>query len=966
MTEVDPLEAALTQLGYRENGGLVEGPSDDSVARSFVWRDLQKKAGVHAAYFRGAVPLVAFIRAEEDQYVRDVQRRLWNLGRVPLLIAATPDRIAAYSCVVTPPPNQRRLTALASTGRGTDLRLTLDGFSREDVEAGTPVVRRPSAFRRRLRVDISLLRNLRRLRNSLHGAQRRAGIDALIGRAIFVRYLEDRGILSHQHIDELVQQRSFIQVLGNGVADAYDFFERLADRFNGDVFAVSATERSNVTDSDLQTVAAFLAGTDIHTGQARLWPYEFAAIPPDLISSIYEQLLDDKRSEDAAYYTPRHVVDLVLDEVLPWSASRTMQPRVLDPACGSGNFLTESFRRIAFGMSFGSGGALSFADLANTLTESIWGIDRNEDAIRVSAFGLYLAMLEEVDPPTAWETARLPQLTGQNLIVADFFQRHSLHERQFDLVIGNPPWIANLTPAAESYVRTSKRPIANRQIAQAFAWRASELLATNGQIAMLMPAKSLLHNRSPRAVAVRRKLFEALKLQTVIDLSVVRRSTFSDAIGPGAVMVAGIRDSAESDHPVVHVAPKANTQGGAIDVFPISSIDVHEIPATTAATRDDVWKVLLWGDNGDLDLVSRLRSRHPSLREVAKNRTWVHGRGFELKGDRNPAPALKGMRFIATERVVPFAIRRGPREVVTAEYMHRPRSATLYRGPLVLVRRGLVDGGIAAAFVSSGAAYNNGVFGISGPPKDKRLLRLAVAYLNSAVAHYYQFLTNASWGVERDFIEASEHLSLPFPLPPMRTQERVLDALSAVEQAPSSESALRRLDMEVLAAYGLGEVDAQRIEDRLAFRLDQFRRGAGSIASRPVSQAALKVYASALVEACRLFSGDAVLEASAYSRNHYSVVELRMRGIAEVAHHERPSLESVIQMYEAQLASWTSTVSILSPAFVSFGGDTAVIVKPREAVNWTITAAYSDATDLVGSLAAGGSLLRSAEQVSAR
>ena len=162
-----------------------------------------------------------------------------------------------------------------------------------------------------------------------------------------------------------------------------------------------------------------------------------------------------KATTYAAYYTPRHLVDLVLDELVPWQGDVTEQT-ILDPSCGSGIFLAEAFRRFAYRHTIAHGQSPSFKSLSGLLTRCIYGVDISSAAIGVSAFSLYLALLEHVDPPTAWREARLPVLVGRNLVVSDFFEDHALANRHFDLIVGNPPWRSALTRAASEWVHEQK------------------------------------------------------------------------------------------------------------------------------------------------------------------------------------------------------------------------------------------------------------------------------------------------------------------------------------------------------------------------------------------------------------------------------------------------------------------------------------------------------------------------------
>ena len=235
-------------------------------------------------------------------------------------------------------------------------------------------------------------------------------VEQLIGRSIFIRYLEDRGILSQEHLLELGEFQSFVQTLRAGPDAVEQSFETLRQHFNGDVFALSNTE-THLPSQAIDDLFQFFSGTDLRTGRQAPWPYDSNVIPPELISSIYEQLLSEKQRQYAAYYTPSHLVDLVLDELVPWQAD-TAERSVLDACCGPGIFLAEAFKRFAYQHTIANGQPPSFDGLSGLLTRCVYGVDASPVAIGVAALSLSLALLEHVDPPTAWRDARLPRTGG--------------------------------------------------------------------------------------------------------------------------------------------------------------------------------------------------------------------------------------------------------------------------------------------------------------------------------------------------------------------------------------------------------------------------------------------------------------------------------------------------------------------------------------------------------------------------
>jgi SAM-dependent methyltransferase len=953
MAVADPLDIAISSLGYRASPGLVEnGAHDGDAARAYLWRDLKRKAAVDATYFRGSVPLVAFARADDDE-VADVHRRLWNYSKVPLLIAGTPTQVRVFSCYMPPSPRDRPPAAeVGSVSLNDDVAAGLAHFGRSEVETGRVASEYPRYFERHQRVDRKLLANLRDLRTLLReGDVPSPTVDSLIGRSIFVRYLEDGAILTAEHFRELSPHSSYVDVLRAGVDTTYELFKALSARFNGDVFAPTPGEATDVSNQALETVASFLDGGDVATGQSSFWPYDFSVIPPELISSIYEQLLEQTQKADAAYYTPRSVVDLILDEVLPWEAGPV--PRILDPACGSGIFLTQAYRRLVFRESVRTKERLGFAELAKLLEESIHGVDKSPAAISVAAFGLYLALLEEVDPPVAWETAKLPKLIGKNLVVQDFFDDQPETFSEFDLVIGNPPWQSALPEAARKYVKQTNVPIADQQLAQAFLWRAMESLCDEGVLGLLMPAK-LLHNKSTKANAVRQHLYAAAGIETIFDLSTLRRELFETAVAPAAVVIARRRATEGEPWELIHAVPRPSPLQQTADGFVLGQEDIHRVSLRLATSHADVWKILLWGGERDLAIVARLRAHFRTLGEVAKDRGWVHGQGFQIKGgDRNRADELVGLSFVPTQSIAPFEADTTSK-VVDERFMHRPRDPALYRGPHVLVRRGVARGRLAAVMIDIDATFNNAVVGVAGPAEDRDRLRLLAAYVNSSLGNYYHFLTSSTWGVERDVVEANELLSMPFPEFDSSGARHVLDVLDRLDvEGERDERWWQELNAGVFRAYDMAPDEVDQVIDTLQMRLDVFRRGLNAVAFRPPRQDQLDTYASVL----RSELTDAAPRLKAVVRtvktaSPYTVAEVSFAFSGE-ADREPPEVDDLVAEARIAAEAWTSPVLILQPTALVMRGTRAYVLKQSEARFWTRSLAHVDAATILGQAALG-------------
>ncbi len=957
---LDLVDNAAEQLGYLDAPGFVSGRRGDRGARDYVWQDLREKCEVDAAYFRGAVPLVAFASVETNNDVIETQRRLWNFGRVPLLIAASSAEVGAVNCVASPlatadtgnaelDGRALRDIVLKSVRRDRAVRSVLDEFTRYGLESGKTAAAYGPRLDRRQRVDARLLGNLRSLRRRLlRRGLSAGGIERLLGCSIFIRYLEDREILTSDHLALLGSADSYSAALRAGRSAVLQLFEALAEQFNGDVFALAAGDVPHSPEA-LADLEAFFSGADVASGQRALWPYEFGIIPPELISSIYEQLLESSQRKDAAYYTPRSIVDLVLDELIPWDATDT--PTVLDPACGSGIFLTEAFRRLAY-RAASSGQQPSFDSLSRLLTSTMFGVDKNPAAVGVAAFGLYLALLERLDAPTVWGTARLPRLVSENLVVSDFFEDHSIADRRFDLIVGNPPWKSALTPGARRFLERRELRVPDKQLAQVFLWRAAEMLDDGGEFGLVLPAKSLLHNRAPAAVTARQRVFAELEIDTVVDLSPVRRNLFGSALSPACVLL-GRSGRSDRTRPLVHLSPRRTPLSTAIDGFVVSQQNIRDIPLGLAESSTTLWKSHLWGGPRDLEFVRHLQERIPSLGDLVRSKGWVSGEGYQVGGgDQNDASAILGWHRLVPDAVGALTVDTERGDVVEEAVMHRPRDKRLYEAPHIVMRKGFGEFPMGA-YVDVDAAFKDDLFGISGPPADADDLRVVAGLLNSSLARYWFFMTSSSWGVEREQIHPNEYLAFPMQVIEGDLRRRILETTSTAARGGTGWHT--SLDEAVFAAYDIRPAEIGLIRDGLDLHLDEHRRGQGSQAYQAPTVRQLAQYTTIL---------GSVLSAGHAIEWSIEMAE-RRSGFIVVACHadakdkdDRLILEQFLQADSRASVEWESPAVIIEPSVMVLDGMSVRLIKPDQKRYWSSSAAREDAREVTSAILRGTAEVR--------
>ena len=969
------LTNVLDALEFLDDKGLVTVDTPDvGDGRAYVWQEVRDKLQMDAAYFHGNIPVVYFkeLQTVNEDDLRDLHRSLWNHNRAPLLIAVLPQEVRVYNCFAPPQRDSGRLKpqnsallkqAVQQVTNVLELRRELFQYRRREIVSGRFARNQQGEFNREQRVDSRLLQNLRRVRRHLIDDGISAPVtNSLLGRSIFVRYLEDRGVINEDYFGRFGSGLTFHALLKGSWDETYQLFDELARRFNGDLFPINDLERDQVLPQHLQRLGRFLNGDEVTSGQMYFWAYDFKYIPIELISAIYETFLDEDRRKKSAYYTPPEIVDFVLNEVLPFE-TEPRDVRILDPACGSGIFLVEAYRRLVTLHRHARGGEnLSFEELRDLLTGSINGVDLSEEAIQVAAFSCYLALLDFLEPESITEAVRFPTLKGTNLFVNDFFDMDApFNERRYDIIVGNPPWQSSLTAKAADYVGQNKHQIGNKQIAQAFLWRAPTLLADEGRICLLAPSKGILFNQSGPTREFRRRFFLANEITQVVDFSAFRHSLFRKAVAPMvAVFYRKPSDPDSGRGELMYLNPHPSPLSEGLAGIVVFGDEVRRFSRRQVANHPYIWKVALWGTPRDLTLIDDLCERFPSLEQVSQSRDWLIREGVTVNGgDENRAPELAAMRYVPADAVRPFHVLSGQEERIGHEVFHRPRNRSIYLGPHVLLRAGVMTSGVlASAFLSDDAVFTDKITGIAGPSEDVDYLKVACAYFNSSLARYYQFLTGSQWGVERDAVLLTEQKSFPCAIPMEDTNlvHRIVALVDRSQETSGDWNWQRELDELVYKSYGVTSSEQHIIEDFLNTTMDRYYRRVQANAFEPPSVGDLTLYAQAYADVFENTTGGnrALLKTVYDGTPPYRAVSFHLapRGSQgqEPNIASEPELDSLLVRLERVATEEHAQSLYFRRNIKVYEAEAIHIVKPAERRFWTRSAAYNDADETIAQL----------------
>lgn len=844
-------QKALTATGYLLPDGtaapglICAGGDVDSRVRPVL---SESRAGLHAdAVFRAQNTPTAIFKDSGGEPPTDAQigrwhEAAWNMGVAPLLWIVTPTDIRLYDCYASPPKeSSQQVVALPLDVFALDAQERLQALNamcgRYATETGafwSSAIGKK--IDRRHRVDRELLAEIKALEERLtvlapaDGAplqDDRAEVQAsrdfaqrLIGRCIFTSYLMDRGIAQPFLPPEMPGN---VTGMFATVDTAFQLFKWLRATFNGDLFPMDdpGAEHHRLSDSHLALLRDFTEGCSLVSGQGRLFRFRYDAIPVDLISSIYQQFArssaEDEADEQGLHYTPVELVHLTLDpvfETLPGAA------RVIDPTCGSGAFLVEAFRRLVWKSSQGK--PASRAMVREVLYKRLYGIDINRSALGIAAFSLYLAALElDEEPVTDIIDLKFHRLIGVTLFEADTVHDElpeQITASPFDAVVGNPPWtfVRQTKPRSKRKPGEEETTRPRRSPDQEFLWVAARLAGDKGRIGMIMKA-SPFFSKDQHAIDARAVLLRRLNPVALVNLSALRKEgLFPDATGPAMLFFARCSLVEQEDRLLVGSIPwtadfKRN------GVFHVGPGEFRSVPLARVLRTPAMLKAATFGTVRDGWLIEKLERGFHTLDAVLSDaglaRLETRGQGFKVKGDvlyTSPDEYFK-LRVLTAEKFTPFRIDTAALELFDHQTLHRTRTPSIFKGPLLICPKGSFDHGAelgrySAAVSATDMLYTQSFYGISFANRDAIWAQVIAAILNSSLTTFQLAFGGSTWGLERPTVEPNDLLAIRVPNLKDMDKESLLAVIQAEQQVaadPHNPDLLGALDQAVFDLYGL-------------------------------------------------------------------------------------------------------------------------------------------------------------------
>lgn len=841
------IEQVILRLGYNGSENLYINRNknfinkDDQLLQcKFHTLKVLREIDPFGCYFKNNEPFILFFTKPKD--IKELNKKIWN-AQIPVVVSSFEDNITIYSgkqLINRENIELKHIKDLKEKDCNEASSFSIFNISNYDFSKIFGTNKKKDEYQ----LNTSLLENIEYITNKLKLNYKIDFSTKIILRLIFIRFLIDRGVdLGYDNlVGDTIEERktSFDKIVLNK-EHLYDMFLYLEINFNGNLFENTDTELIELNKIDsvdmFKTLSDFISGKEDFKQQQQLLfsIYDFNIIPIELISNIYETVLGkETQSKNKAFYTPEFLVDYVLNITLDENKQNIF--KVLDPACGSGIFLVESFKRIVEAELPKNGYFKDNSKLVKLLEENIYGVDLNEEAIDVTVFSLYLALLDYIDPKKL-NNVKLPLLKDNNLFPSDFFDDSKLNRLKnihFDFIIGNPPWGTTEEKSEyTSYCIKNEFPLPDYQIAIAFMHKIREYSKYNTEICLIIPSKTLYNQK---ALYFRKYILEHMKIIRVVEWSSVKKYIFKNAKAPAIIIKfqyeinnSILNKKKTLDNKIEYISIKPNVLFHVFGTITIEKNDIKYVKQELLYTNDWAWKLIVYGSYFDFEIIKDIEIKKNTISNIIEtSESIIRNTGINIGRNGKATPGFLSNRKILKSKsgIYNFYLNINNTTTFLDKTVERPKNRKLFIPPYCLFLKGTDKHSMRIKSVycdkkdidindqKDFIIYQDAVYIIKGEDKDKTFLLILTAMLNSSFYAYLNVMIGHDIGIERNTRIIDQIISFPFPenIDFTKVSELVIEIQEDKKKLHSGEfgniekdieNKIKILDDLILEAFGL-------------------------------------------------------------------------------------------------------------------------------------------------------------------
>jgi len=405
----------------------------------------------------------------------------------------------------------------------------------------------------------------------------------LLDRFMFILFAEDRGLIPANSIDTVIKQYESSHEWGDETP-LYNYYKKYfhfidvgnakvnIPKYNGNLFKPDENLENLIIDDQI-----------IKDDLSHLSAYDFSDdVDVEVLGHIFEQSLNDlekikeslftehkivnTRKKDGVFYTPKFITEYIINNTVATlceekkellklykeikESKKSQEKRredlhkyreyleglkIVDPACGSGAFLTASFRYLLsehkwIQTELGKAGAglFDYHDIDKQIIEkNLFGVDINSASVGIAKLSLWLQTAKRDRPLSNL----MNNIKSANSLLSDWDELFPeiMANGGFDCVIGNPPYVGEkgrkdiFRPIREVF---KDRYETNSDIFYFFFMKSIDILKENGNFGFITTNYFLT---ADGAVKLRKELKERTAIYNIINFNEMK--LFESALG---------------------------------------------------------------------------------------------------------------------------------------------------------------------------------------------------------------------------------------------------------------------------------------------------------------------------------------------------------------------------------------------------------------------------------------------------
>jgi len=990
------LDKLLIQLELK-NSGTIFFRRENNKYTDVLNFDIQKKLELikpDAIYVFNKQPFILFFDLTNITDVtreHDIHKKVWSFDNSPIIFVIKDKDINVY--------NALNYIKKKETLEKVDLpdNELYDRFSFWNLQNGSTwnwlykvYFTANQGSETRKRVNEKLFQNIKDVRQRLINEEKilEPIANSLILRLIFIRYLIDRKVeikkdfISGETIND--KRKCFCELIKEP-KKLRDFFKYLNERFNGILFkkydTSINTEQSNflanVFSGELQEDDSLFEGLFFEI-------YDFSIIPVELISGIYESLIDEEtRESDSAIYTPSFLVDYILNDTVDkyLEKSQTSDCKIFEVAVGSGIFLVQSLRRMIEKEIELNGieNKKKFSNRIRQIAENnLFGIDTNEEALKIACFSIYIALLDYQEPKDI-EKYPFPNLLDKNLFTANIFNTEhdfdkKMRKEKINFILGNPPWKSKKNDEIHiKWLKNNKITVGRYEIAQSFLLRVKDFMQPYTKTALIVTS-TMFYNASATTRYFKNNILKIYCLEKYFDLSAVKQTLFETQESPATILFFRISQNDDYNNNIIkHCSIKVNYFLKNFKILVIEKFDQKEILQRYFIENEWMFKVALYGNSLDYNFIKNIQIRNnQTLKKLIDNKILFASSGI-LRGNRKDKfSELQGLPLIENKDINQYYTFEKNNIVTNSDlYLERGRNINNFNKSKILIKEQAKDWtDLIISYNPQPSVFIKGVFGLSC--SNKNYLKLLYATLISDFYKYFIFLISGGWGIAThpQTKWEDEYLSFPFIEPDNNTKEKLISLVNQflepfekhyrkfnLGDPIKDEKILSQINEIINDLYGIKNYEKDLIDYALNVSRYQFQESKQDLFTKEVDSDIkfLKKYADIYIEEFEKIYNDEFMQIEIYPLKHFIAMSFRFlktKPEQKIIYSPNIEVKDILRNLANKLSisQITNSLDTVKNLFIQkdikgFEKNSFYIIKPNEYKCWHRAIAWYDVAE---------------------